>query len=154
MGFSSITTSSHFAERLWDAFCIASIIGIWPRFIEPHLLCTSHHKIYIPHLDLRMNGMIIVQISDLHMSSYLSDRYLKRILKRIKKIKPDLIVFTGDLLCYSELSDKERLFSFLAELQAPLGCFAIFGNHDYSQYVSLAEDGNARCIQEHISPLL
>lgn len=154
MAFFSFKRSPHFIEQLWDAWCILSIIGIWPRYIEPSLLHVSHHKINIPALPNELDGLKVVQISDLHISPYITDDFLKRISLNIQKIAPDIIVFTGDLLCYSKLTDQARLKNFLSSLHAPLGCFAIYGNHDYSQYVSLAEDGKVRLIHGSTPALL
>ncbi len=150
MQFGSLKNSQKFIERLWDLWCVASIVGIWPRFIEPRLLLSSHTTIPIPDLAKEFEGLKIVQISDLHFTDEMSDSFLDRIAERIKAIGPDLIFFTGDLITYSELKDAERLKSFLKTLQAPLGSFAILGNHDYADYVSLASDGRFRKIESHL----
>jgi predicted MPP superfamily phosphohydrolase len=141
-------------ERLWDLFCIASVIGIWPRFIEPSLILTSRHKIAIPTLPHDFEGLRIVQISDLHYSSYESAHFLKKISKKVQKLNPDIICFTGDLLSYAELTGENELKTFLSSLKAPLGCFAIFGNHDYSDYISEGNDGSYQRIHDKVSPLL
>ena len=148
------TFSQRLIEKLWDTWCLASIIGIWPRFIEPKLLCTSTHTLPISTLPKEFDGLRVVQISDLHYSCYLSPNFLKRIVKRVEKLKPDLIVFTGDLISYSELIHQDELEAFLKALKAPLGCFAIFGNHDYSQYVSLADDGSYRIVTQHVPAIM
>lgn len=152
--FPSFKNSPRFVEHLWDAWCIASLIGIWPRFIEPSLLFTSHHTLAIHDLPKDFNNLCIVQISDLHDCSYLTQSFLLRISERVMRLKPDIIVFTGDLLSYSEITHKELLQNFLSSLSAPLGCFAIFGNHDYREYVSLDDNGLCRLIKDHTPPLL
>src|SRR5688572_32748468 len=50
-------------------------------------------------------------------------------------LKPDLILFTGDLVNnkYEEMTPYIGIFD---KLKAPLGVFSIFGNHDYGDYVS------------------
>jgi len=146
--------SPHFLERLWDVFCIASIVGIWPRFIEPNLLFSSEHIIPVARLPHELNGLSIVHLTDLHFSSYSSPAFLKRILKKTAKLNPHLILFTGDLISYAELGDKEALFQFLSSFSCPLGCYAILGNHDYSQYVSLGSNGKFCIMEEHVPPLL
>lgn len=141
-------------ERLWDTWCCASIIGIWPRFIEPNLLCTSKKTLVLPYLSKELEGLRIVQISDLHYSHHTKATFLDRIAEQVKSLAPHVIVFTGDFLSYAELYNEQQLLEFLQKLSCPFGSFAIFGNHDYSQYVSLAEDGSYRIIQKHIPPLL
>jgi len=150
----TIKVAPKLLERLWDIFCITSIIGIWPRYIEPKLLRTTFHTIPIPTLPHDLDGLKIVQISDLHFSAYSSKRFLNRIKKKIQRLSPDIIVFTGDLLSYAELMQEELLHEFLLSINAPLGSFAILGNHDYSDYVSYGEDGSYRRVHDHIPPLL
>lgn len=131
------------SEWLWDSWCLLSIVGIWPRFIEPRLLQISHKDIPIVNLPKAFSDLKILHFSDLHLSGHTSKHLLKKIIKKIKSLKPDLIVFTGDFLCFSELNDPDRLESFLNEIpKAPLGNFAILGNHDYSNYVSVGEEGD------------
>ena len=133
--------SERFIEHLWDAWCIVSIIGIWPRFIEPSLLPITHHTLPLPILPKEFDGLRIVQISDLHHTSTQSRRFLERIVQKITRLAPDCILFTGDLLSFSHVSDPELLREFLSSLKAPLGVYAILGNHDYAEYVSSTADG-------------
>lgn len=136
------TPPKSFSESLWDLFCITTILGIWPRFIEPQLICTTHLKLSIRNLPAPLEGLKILQFSDLHLTHHMSDRYLARLANDILSLKPDLIVFTGDFICYSALKDSTRLKDFFCELKAPCGCYAILGNHDYAEFVSINDDGD------------
>lgn len=151
---SSLKNSISPIERLWDIWCVASVIGIWPRFIEPSCLFTKQITLPLPQLAKELEGLKILQISDLHCSKYTSDRFLKKIRKKCEKLSPDLIVFTGDLISYGELVDETRLEEFLSSLEAPLGCYAILGNHDYSEYVTFASDEKVRKVQDHIPSIM
>jgi len=135
-------TSSTSNSFLWDLFCIGSIVGIWPRYIEPSLIRTTRLQINTPELPGGLDGFKILQISDLHLNQNLSDRYLDRVVKKAEKLSPDLIVMTGDFLCYSYLADPERLEKLLNRFKAPYGCYAVLGNHDYAECVSINEHGD------------
>lgn len=137
-----IDQTFHLSDLLWDFWCCISILGIWPRFIEPRLISTTRLAIEIPSLPKALDGLKILQLSDLHFHSGIPDFFLNKMLAKVKQLAPDLIVFTGDFLCYSKLIDPERLQRTLAALQAPYGCFAILGNHDYQEYVSISETGD------------
>ncbi len=128
--------------KILDILSIASVVGIWPRFIEPYYLTETNLDLALPGLDKSLDGLRILQFSDLHLHSGVPDFYLKKITNKIKKNSPDVVVFTGDFLCYSVISDKDRLKSFLNSISAPLGCFAIFGNHDYATTVSVRTNGD------------
>lgn len=131
----------------WDLFCTASLIGIWPRFIEPRLILTTRKSLHIPNFPKELNGFKILQISDLHFHCHTSSSFLDNIIHKCQKIHPDLIVFTGDFLCYSHLEEPERLKAFLQRFNAPYGCYAIFGNHDYASFVSINPQGDYDLIE-------
>jgi uncharacterized protein len=80
------------------------------------------------------DGLRVVQISDMHLGSYGGDMSIVRNgVDLIMAEKPDLILFTGDLV--NDFAEEAELFIVeLARLQAPLGKFSILGNHDYSDY--------------------
>lgn len=126
----------------WDCFCLTSLVGIWPRYIEPKLLKTNRLNIPIPNLPTSLSGLKIVHFSDLHFQHSTSQRFLSKISRQINALSPDLILFTGDFICYSQLVQPQRLKDFLCSLSAPHGCFAIFGNHDYEKYVSINSLGH------------
>ena len=153
MQFFKMASSERLVEQLWDLWCVCSVIGIWPRFIEPALLCTSRHTIPMPQLAKELDGLRLVHISDLHFSHHVSAHFLSRIQKRIQKLEPHIILFTGDFISYSELYAPASLAAFLSSLHAPLGCFAVLGNHDYEEYVSLDEHG-AFCLFEDHTPAI
>lgn len=134
--------SPSFSLVAWDLFCLASIIGIWPRFIEPNLILENTISLTLPQLPKELDGLKILQFSDLHLRPDLSDAFLARLTRKILKHQPDIIVFTGDWLCYSHLDDPQRLKLFLNTLHAPFGCYSIFGNHDYAACVSINPNGD------------
>lgn len=127
----------HVFPWLWDLWCVISIIGIWPRFIEPRLITTTKLNLKIDHLPEDLKGLKILQFNDLHLSYHVPSSFLKKLSRKIKEHKPDIIVFLGDFLCYSKLEDEERLKQFLCSCEARYGCFAVLGNHDYEQFVSI-----------------
>ncbi|MCP5508558.1 MAG: UDP-2,3-diacylglucosamine diphosphatase LpxG [Chlamydiales bacterium] len=125
---------------LWDAWCIASIVGIWPRFIEPNLLRQTRITLALPNLERPVR---IAQFSDLHLHSGVSDCLLKKIVKRIAQMQPDIVIFSGDFICCSQIKQPERLQAFLNAIpEAPLGNYCTLGNHDYSGYVSINSNGD------------
>lgn len=141
------------SHRLWDIFCFTSIVGIWPRFIEPKLIGTTSLNLPIHNLPSALNGFKILQFSDLHLNPEMSDHFLEKLIKKIDFLQPDLIVFTGDFLCYSRMIDPARLGALLKRFHAPYGCFAVLGNHDYDECVSINAKGEYDIIQPVSSSL-
>ncbi len=76
-----------------------------------------------------LDGLVIAQISDLHVGPHTSRRYLARVRRSIEDARPDLIAVTGDLVDdFPE--DVAHYAAELGALAAPLGVYAIPGNHE------------------------
>ena len=152
---SNLKSPHHYSiyNFLWDTWCTISVIGIWPRFIEPKILCTSRLNLKITGLHPDLKKIKLLQISDLHLGAHVSDRFLAKIKDKIQMLKPDLIFFTGDFLCYGQFSEAERMTSFLNQLTCPYGSYAIPGNHDYNKFVSVNDQGDYDIIDNKTSTL-
>lgn len=134
----------------WDAFCISTILGIWPRYIEPNLLKVTSLKVETSIKD----NLKILQISDLHFNPAVSQNFLNKILKKTAKEAPDVIVLTGDFLCNGILTDSSVILKFLKSLKAPLGVFAILGNHDYDSALGINSKGQYDATHPTAEPAL
>lgn len=79
-------------------------------------------------------GLKIVHISDIHSGSFMDKKAVMHGIEKIMKEKPDLILFTGDLVNdrASEMTDYMDVFN---QLKAPMGVYSTLGNHDYGDYV-------------------
>lgn len=86
------------------------------------------------HLPANFDGFRIIQISDLHLGSFNHKFHkLEPAIERINELKPDLIVFTGDMVNnYAE--ETHGWQHVLGKLEAKYGKYAILGNHDYGDY--------------------
>ena len=86
------------------------------------------------------DGMRIMQISNLNASAMYNRQHMSDLVMKITKQRPDLIVFTGDIALGEPWTREEGLRP-LFMLKAPLGVYAIPGDHDYSihfeQYLSM-----------------
>lgn len=129
------------SEWLWEGWCIASIIGIWPRHIEPNLLAVKRLALPIRELPKELDGLKIAHFSDLHWNRSFSKTLTKKISAQINNWKPDFIFFTGDWICKALVEDAQGLKQFLQRLHAPNGCYSILGNHDYNQFVTVSKEG-------------
>ncbi len=90
--------------------------------------------ITFPKLPNSFNGFKIVQISDLHVGSFASERPLEKAVELINAQKPDLVLFTGDLV--NDRSTETKPFvETLSKIKATHGVYSVLGNHDYGDYV-------------------
>ena len=100
--------------------------------IEPHWVDVIRLPLPIAHLPHDWVGRRIVQISDLHVGASVADSYMQRALADIAQLQPDLIAITGDFMTSQRDEQIDHTLEILQHLPtAPLGRFAVLGNHDY-----------------------
>lgn len=90
----------------------------------------------LPRLPRAFAGLRIVQISDIHMGSWMNLDRLRQAADLVLAQKPDLLLLTGDFLFGHNFNEASRghlkdLITVLAPLAAELPAFAVLGNHDY-----------------------
>jgi predicted MPP superfamily phosphohydrolase len=87
-------------------------------------------EVHIPGLPTALEGLSIVQLTDIHVGIFTGTRDFGAVIERVRTLRPDLVVLTGDLLDNNpaHVPDAVRLFS---QLRGRLGAYGILGNHDY-----------------------
>lgn len=100
------------------------------------------------------DGLKIVQMSDMHISAfYYNRKHIKKWVDRINAMKPDLFLFTGDMV-NNFAEEMDAFIPILRELSTGTGKYAILGNHDYGKYFSWkneeAEKENIEKVKENI----
>jgi predicted MPP superfamily phosphohydrolase len=108
-----------------SAFAVAAVAG----YIGSRWLRVKELDACFPDLPESLEGMRIVQVSDLHVGPHTSRSYLAAVVRKVRDARPDLIAITGD-----QVDDYARDVVYFAEafagLSAPHGVFAVAGNHD------------------------
>ena len=90
-------------------------------------------KIKIPNLPASFKGYKIVQISDVHTGSFFHPEKLQHAIDLINEQKPDLVLFTGDMV-NNFAEEFQPFIPLFSSIKAPDGKFSILGNHDYGDY--------------------
>ncbi len=96
-----------------------------------------------PHLPPGSPPLRIAQISDLHLGMFVRERRLSQVLALVREAKPDLFVSTGDLVD-AEPQMLDGRAGMLEAVTAPLGKFAVTGNHEYYNGLEGALDFHRR----------
>jgi predicted MPP superfamily phosphohydrolase len=87
-----------------------------------------------PGLPSQLDGLKIVQISDLHLGSWANPEALQDAVEVINEESADFVFFTGDLVNFLT-KEAYRYSDTLSQVEARYGIFAVLGNHDYGDYV-------------------
>ena len=98
--------------------------------IEPYHVEITHHPIRIKRLPKAFHGFRIVQISDVHHSSFLAEDRIYDATRRANALDADIVVLTGDYISHSRdyIAGCARA---LGTLRARSGVYAVLGNHDH-----------------------
>lgn len=106
---------------------VLAFAGFMPIQRGPYVDFQTIRDSRLPKL---FENLKVVQISDLHISMFLQQGLLDRMLKKLSQLKPDLIVMTGDIIDGPVKEHKPEIEK-LRGLKAPLGVFYVPGNHEY-----------------------
>lgn len=109
----------------------------YSKEIEPAHLHIQKENINSDKIPPLFHDKRIIHFSDTHLGFHYSLDDLERLVALINKRDPDLIVFTGDFVDdpgYLEDHDHEPIIHILGNLNAPLGKYWIYGNHDHGGY--------------------
>lgn len=100
----------------------------------------AHEKLSFPNLPETFNGFKIVQISDIHIGSFLGhENQVKKAIELVNEQDPDLILFTGDLV-NNFAEELNGWIPILSNFRAKYGKFSVLGNHDYGDYFEWKND--------------
>ncbi|RKH17078.1 metallophosphoesterase [Corallococcus sp. CA047B] len=102
--------------------------GSWRAFTAPEV---TELVVRIPRLPRALEGLSIVQLTDLHVGPFIQRRFMDELVRRANALKPDLVAITGDMVDGSVPRLGGHVAA-LGNLQARYGRFFVTGNHDYA----------------------
>lgn len=129
-------------------FIIIATLFIWARFINTKGLKVNEYSIINKDLPKSFHGLKIVQFSDVLYGETTNLDDLNKIVKNINTLKPDIVVFTGDLFSKNITPSKKELKTiekYLSNIDASLYKYAISGNSDknnYNEYKKIIDNSN------------
>lgn len=117
------------AQALIAATAVGLTVTAAAGYVGSRRPVTRHLDVRMPRLPAAFDGLRVVQLSDLHIGPHTSRTFLSHVANAVREASPDLIVITGDQV--DDFADDVAPFAqALGDLRAPLGVFAIAGNHD------------------------
>jgi predicted MPP superfamily phosphohydrolase len=120
------------ASRILSATVYPRIPGITRSYdhVLREQLSLSHAEVVVPRLPSAFVGLRVLLLSDVHAGPFVSPGALAGAFARLLALAPDLIVIAGDLVT-CRLGEFQQHRHAFAMLRAPLGVFAVLGNHDH-----------------------
>lgn len=111
-------------------------LGAWAFWLEPRSLLVRETTLALPGWPEADRGLRVAVLADIHAGApYIDRAKLRRIVDMTNAARPDAVVFLGDLVIQGVKGGRfippEDTCAILRDLRAPLGLYAVLGNHDY-----------------------
>ena len=125
----------HFLNFL--IFIVVLLVGcvFYSKYVGIKGLIVKEYRVESSILTENFSGIKIVHFSDLLYKSTVDSEDIKNLVNKINELRPDIVVFTGDLVIKGakiSSKDKEMLINELSSIKASIGKYSINGDNDYS----------------------
>jgi hypothetical protein len=144
------TTGHSLARRRFFQTASAAVFAAPPLalgygvFLQRHQLSLREHSVQIPGLPHDLDGLRLVQLTDIHLSPFLSRAELERAIDMANETRAHVALVTGDLITTNRDPLDDCLNS-LARLRADAGIYGCLGNHEiYARAEDYTEREGAR----------
>lgn len=145
-----ITIAKKILKIIFIFILIFIVSFMYMHYIGTSGLIVKEYKITSKKLPDSFHGIKIVHFSDLHYKNTINKKELKKLVNQINEIKPDIVVFTGDLISHNkdiEEKDIKDLIKYLNKINSTLGIYAIKGDEDYNKnFDKIMEKTNIKVI--------
>lgn len=115
---------------LWPSGLLAALV-LYSLF-EAHWLAVYTTEVTMPGLPPAFDGIRVVQLTDTHHSPWIPLRQVEKAVAMANGLSPDVIVLTGDY-AHGGREYIAPCIRALGRLRAPMGVYAVLGNHDHWQ---------------------
>lgn len=133
---------------LYTCFGLAVAAGSY-GVINSGLVRVRRVAVKLPNLPESWRGRVAALITDTHLGHVRGVHFARRLVAKLTRLAPDLILIGGDLYDGTAV-DARRLAEPLRKLSAPLGSYFITGNHEEfhhrAQYIDAVEHAGVRVL--------
>ena len=133
-------------SKLRTALAVAAVVlaalAVWAFWLEPASTSVRRVSLAVPGWRAEHRDVRIALLSDLHVGApHMGLRRLRAVVERVNAEAPDLVLFAGDFVIGGKdhtsgvvggtFVEPEPIAEELKALRAPLGVYAVLGNHDW-----------------------
>ncbi|HJX31461.1 MAG TPA: metallophosphoesterase [Thermodesulfobacteriota bacterium] len=115
--------------RSW-ALIVSGVLSVLALIQGARPPVVQNYEVRLSDLPDKMDGTMIVAMSDLHLGSLLGTQWLEARVNQVQALRPDLVVLLGDIF-EGHGEPQRNLLPVLRGLSAPLGVWAVLGNHEF-----------------------
>lgn len=119
-----------YGKIVWVTVIIVLVFSGFKMYFNTNQIETQRVSLPIENLPEELQGFRIVHISDIQGDQYTGREEIEAYVEKVNEQKPDLVVFTGDLISYGTDFIEMSAESF-SGVKATYGAYAVVGDHDY-----------------------
>lgn len=137
-------------------FLVFTILYTTLRFIGNYGIVVREYANYNAFFPKEISGLKIIQFSDIHYNKYSSIGKIEKMVKLINKAKPDIVVFTGDLIDPEYQIDrdtKEKIMVEFNSINSKYGKYAIKGDEDKDEFKEIFDNSNFKILENTIEKI-
>ena len=110
------------------------------KYINTGIIEVSEHRIINEKTPDNFNGIKIIQVSDIKYGSNINNDDIKKLVKIINERKPDIVLYTGNLIDDEyklDSKEREKIINSLQKIDASLGKYAVYGDEDKEDFMTI-----------------
>jgi hypothetical protein len=131
--------------HIWRIGVVIMMVLIVIGSINARRTRTVALNLEMPNANATLDSIRAVAVSDVHVGLFMNNSRIKDLVSKINDLSPDMVLFVGDIVDESvSVAMEESLAEELKQLNAPLGVYAVAGNHEYYAGIEEVEKYLAR----------
>lgn len=137
------------------AACIAAALVVIANVQGRRAPVVHQYEVRLAGLPSTLDGTSLAVLSDTHVGTMIGRDWLDQRVAQVQGLHPDVIILAGDIIEGDDAEQEERLVESFRKLAAPMGVWAVTGNHEYyaglGHSLKLLNDAGARVLRdEHV----
>lgn len=107
---------------------VLAILALYQGYRAP---VVRDYEISLSQLPRQYDGLVLVAVSDLHVGTFLDEKWLEARVAQVNALHPDLVVLLGDLFEGDSPGERKKsMIHLFHDISAPMGVWAVTGNHE------------------------
>lgn len=123
-----------------------SLFFLYAKYSPTICLIAKEKRIINEKIPDTFNGIKIIHFTDIYYGKTITKKEIKNMVKEINKRKPDIVVFTGNLIEKNyklSTKEKEELINMLKQINASIDKYAVYGKNDEkSDFTTIMNQSN------------